>query len=217
MRTLCLLAVVCTAGCDQLSNVGSIGSSAEQPETTGIHWATPHDGVELSAPGKVSLVPDRGAAIDVLHVRVALTSRAGTVSGDASTAALVIPGYATAHPIAVNAPIATLPVALIDPSTPTTLDLFFPLPADRAGPGVFAWSVSTPHGVVAVRAALPLDLAAPASSLAGQRWWFAPTYGWTTFRHQDGVITVQPPRSATISGAVESDDDRAIPNPCDEW
>jgi len=230
MRTFFALMIVCATGCDQLPTAGAsrdddsaatTGSSTPEIQPPRVRWTTPHEGAVLSSAERVMLVPEHGSAIEVLHVRVGLSSQLGRLSGDASLASLEILGRPTAHPIAMNATTPTLPLALVDPESPQTLDLFFGLPTDWVGMwGVFAWSVSTVDGPIPLRALLQIDGASAGKpALAGRDWWFASSYPWPTYRHQDGIITVQPPTTATLlqpQPKLREDDDR-IPNPCDQW
>ncbi|HTR50353.1 MAG TPA: hypothetical protein VMJ10_06565 [Kofleriaceae bacterium] len=222
MRFLFLLAIACTSGCEQLSTPGSereatagLTRSTETIPAPPVRWTTSHEGIELSTAGMVSLVPDRGGSFEVMHVRVALSPRVGTFSADASAAQLDLPGLPALHPIAANAKLSTLPIASIEAGDVETLDLFFRLPTDRVGQtAVFSWFASTSRASIVLRALVPVagDVA-DKPKLAGDRWWFTSAYDWSTFRHEDGVITPQPPTTAY----VPQFDDDAIPNPCDEW
>jgi hypothetical protein len=223
MRPLFLLAMTCTAGCDQLVGPGTTSSESEpaassvatHPAPPRVRWTTSHDGVSLSSAGTVSLMPDEGPALDVLHVRVGLSPGASTISADASAAALAIPGRPAIHPVAVDAGVSTLPIAIMDPGSTQNLDLFFPL-RGATGPAVaFLWTITASGEPLALRASLQLDGDAPADrpSLAGRHWWFAPGYAWPRFRHQDGVITARPPTDATVKGLRDDREaDRAEPS-----
>jgi hypothetical protein len=230
MRTLVMLALACAAGCDQLASSGTIAETetttdeaaaatvTSRPPASRVRWMTAHDGVSLSSVGVVALVPDDGPAVDVIHARLTLTAQAGTLAGDASTAALEGFGRTTLHPVAVNGTVTTLPLALVDPNASQVVDLFFALPRPPASSLVFAWTVTTQRGPLALRALLALDgdAATEKLSLAGSRWWFSAAPAWSTFRHRDGVITVRPPTGAAVEKLSYERDD-GPPNPCDQW
>ena len=231
MRTILFIAVVSLTACDQLA-IGETDNATTDPASTAIptsnatdrriQWTTPHSGISLWSTGVVSFAPDDAKPIDVVHVRVGLLSKLGTLRGSVTTASLGTPGHPGVHPLAVNAGVDNLPVVMLDANSTQVLDLFFRLPEQTGSLLMFEWSLKGPAGPIVVGAMLHVDTDARTDrpSLTGSRWWFDPHYPWPAFRHQDGIITSRPPRNATVTARIEVIDDASDVNdvnPCDEW
>jgi hypothetical protein len=192
-------------------------------------------GLQLASHGVAELTTDDGAAISTLHVRAVITNTTRDLPWalDASRARLELASGEVA-PAFVNADVATLPIAILDPGERRTIDLYFPLPpelSDCGGPVSFAltWAINSPARVVrnawferAAAAARPgLGHVATGS---GRHWWFDPSYPWPAYRHRPGIVTSRPPSHVTVTRAprwdelaldVDDPDPRAIE--CDRW
>jgi len=155
---------------------------------------------EVASAGTIRLVPEGNAPIDTVHVRVSLTN----VVADASAAELVAPGHAALHPLAIRSDIATLPLVSLDARQRGTLDFFFPIGIDPAV-ATFEWA--------GMRSTLATHVEIDDREAA---WWFSTTPSWSTFRHEDGVITARPPTTATIVRASEIDREPATEE-CNDW
>jgi hypothetical protein len=188
MRTLLLLALV--TGCDLLTLPAPASNG---PEATAIS-AT-----------RLVLAPDRGPPIDAVRVQVALGAHARPTRADVTTATLA---GASPRIFAANANLATLPLVIVEPETTRTVDLYFALPAGASSVAI-TWPLVTSNGPFEVHALLEVDDDVSPEQVR-DRWWFAPGYAWSTFRHADGIITREPPRAATIH---ELDRERD----CDRW
>jgi hypothetical protein len=120
------------------------------------------------------------------------------------------------RPIAINATSATLPFVVAEPGGREIVDFYFASP--ESGTLRFAWTASTVKGALAIGAAVQPGVDAgqgPQVTLgAAKGWWFAPTYAWATYRHEDGIITTHPPTAATVHGA---DDKEPVTAGCNEW
>jgi hypothetical protein len=177
MRTLLLLAVV--SGCDLLA--------LPAPATTGP------DAAAISAT-RLTLAPDRGPSIDAVRVQVALGAHVRPTRADVSKATLA--GATPIRILGANANLTTLPLVIVEAETTRTIDLYFPLPAAASSVAI-TWPIVTSTGPFELHALLDVDDEVSPEQLR-ERWWFAPSYAWSTFRHADGVITSEPPRAATI-------------------
>ena len=192
-------------------------------------------GLELASYGVAELTTDDGVAISTLHVRAVIvnTTRDLPWALDASQARLEAEPGAVA-PAFVNSDVATLPIAILDPGEQRTIDFYFPLPpdlTDRGGPMAFAvtWPVNTPaHVLRHAGFERTAAVAQPERRLVaagwGQRWWFDPTYPWSTYHHRPGIATPRPPRYVVVTRAprweelaVVGDEERRGMTECEQW
>ena len=192
------------------------GASAWDDGYRAVRVQALHGAVELASFGTVEVTPDGGAPMTTLHVRMTIANQRDgapwTLAGQ--TIALEIPGERTAHPLFVNTDLATRPIALAGRGEQRVLDLYFPVPpavADEDDLAAFDvdWCVLTPAGPVEQRThfdRLREDEAPPAIAVAhpagwGAYWWADPSYAWSTFHHEDGVITPAAPSAAAVTRA----------------
>lgn len=168
-------------------------------------------GLQLASHGVAELTTDDGAVITTLHVRAVIASATRDLpwAVDASAARVEL-ACGQIAPAFVNADVATLPIAILDPGERRTIDLYFPLPdlPDRGGPVRFAltWPISAPARVVrnawferAGAAAQPRPSLVAAGS--GRHWWFDPAYPWPAYRHRPGIVTSRPPSYVAVTRA----------------
>jgi hypothetical protein len=209
-----LLACTSLLACEQVSG---LGMDTEMPGSRATTVEAPSEGrVAVGSVGYVRLVPDVGDPVDALHVRTVISGLDRVVTGDGTVAQLTTPG-GIVRPIAVNANAPGSPIVIAERGAREIVDLYFP---PVGGPGTtlaFAWTVSTPRGPYAIHADVQPGMDGgwgPALSLGGAKhWWFAATYDWSAYRHDDGVITTQPPHSAK----VRTDDREPREVECNDW
>jgi hypothetical protein len=215
MLLRCLpLALTAAVGCEPAANFGALTGTENAPPSSTVE-VTDADGIATGSVGYVTLVPDMDQAIGALHVRVAIGGQARAVTADGANARLETP-VGSVRPIAINASSATLPIVVAEPGGREIVDFYFASP--ESGTLRFAWTASTVRGPLAIRAAVQPGVDAgqgPRLTLgAAKGWWFAPTYAWATYRHEDGIVTTHPPTAATVHGA---DDKEPVTAGCNEW
>jgi len=194
--------------------------------------------LQLASLGVAELTPDDGIAIAALHVRatIANTSRDRPWAIDVSKARLDVVPASPVRPTFVNANLATLPIAILDPGEQCVIDFYFPLPpelAARGGPTSFAlsWPVNVPDRVV--RKAWFLRGAAAPQSIGdlargagwGLYWWFDPKYPWSTYDHRSGTVVPRPPEHVLVTRPPRWDEpppglppeERPRETECNDW
>jgi len=214
LRLLTCATFASLVGCDQISG---LGMDSESPGSRATTVEAPSEGrVAVGSVGYVRLVPDRGEPVEALHVRTVISGLDRVVSADATVAQLTTPG-GIVRPFAVNADSPSSPIVVAERGAREIVDLYFPPVGGVGAKLAFVWTVSTPRGPYAIRAdVLPgMDSGwGPAVSVGGAKnWWFATTHDWSTYRHEDGVITTQPPHSAKVR--TEDREPREIE--CNDW
>jgi len=216
MRAIASIGLIVAAGASATiaSRPASCETTSESAELRRVVLPTASDAggaLELSSFGVAELATDDGSVFPALHVRAVIASAASTRSWavDASKARLeALPGTVV-EPVAVNADLTTLPIAIIDPGERRVIDLYFPLPpelARRGGPASFAlsWPVHIPERTVRHAwfargaAVVRLDVDAGHAAGRGAQWWFDPGYPWIGFHHRRGIAVRRAPERALV-------------------
>jgi hypothetical protein len=128
------------------------------------------------------------AVISVLHVRVQV--RANDVAGFQLDRITLVASGVRVHPVAVNADVPTLPVAILDRGVTVTADLFFVVPREVESFMLLWPARDATVETVALRAGTAVD--------AGSTWWFDPNFSWPRFYHRPGIAKPRPPLHATV-------------------
>lgn len=204
-----------------------------------------HGDIELVSFGIATLSADRGPAIAAVHVREAFANRddklAWAVDVSLATVWFGGPG-APVHAALANSNVASLPLVRVAPGERRTVDLYFPLPANRMfdeelTPFTVTYRLHTPDRRYEGTATLARSTHWPSRDERapepgwGRSWWAAPTYPWTEYWRRPGYAVPRPPVQIEIlhmpSGYFEAlpplpadvagDDAWPVTAECDEW
>lgn len=162
--------------------------------------------VDVASFGLVQLTPDDTPAMTTLHVRLVITNQSDRTpwAFDARTVQLEL-GDWHERPTLANSDRATLPVVILDRGQTSLVDLYFALPACELSQFAVAWQLSTGQGMHNERTRFVIDDAHPAPAAVthrtgwGAHWWFDPAHEWSSFYHQDGIITPRPPSRVLVT------------------
>jgi hypothetical protein len=215
MRLTMLTLAAALAGCDQFMLADS--ESSTLPPSPHPHEPTQ----SLLSAGVVSLAADHGTPLDVLHVRVTIAADgARPTTASTVTATVALPGEPPFAALAANADLPELPVTMVEPGDREAIDLYFPLAASTTPDSryLFTWTLVTADGPMTLAETFAATPARPALVLGAARyWWFSSMFPPQSYRHQDGIITPEPPVGAEVRPTIIDDDVPPVTEECAVW